>query len=187
MPFKDPIKRKEYQKKYRLDSKERKKQYDREYYYLHKEKRKKIATEWIKNNPEQYKIIVKRCYNKNKKSRIKRQVEYEKKRLKVDYAFKLKKRLRTRLRDALRGKAIKSKKTLELLGIPDFEFFLTWMESKFKEGMNWQNIRLWHIDHIIPCSHFDLTKPEEQAKCFHYTNLQPLWASENLSKGNRIS
>jgi hypothetical protein len=49
------------------------------------------------------------------------------------------------------------------------------------------NSKEYHIDHIIPCASFDLTKPEDQAKCFHYTNLQPLWASENLAKGSKIS
>jgi hypothetical protein len=43
-----------------------------------------------------------------------------------------------------------------------------------------------HIDHIRPCSSFDLTKPKEQVKCFHYTNTQPLWAKENLSKGAKL-
>jgi hypothetical protein len=49
--------------------------------------------------------------------------------------------------------------------------------------MNWQNYGQWHIDHIRPCASFDLKDPIEQAKCFNYTNLQPLWAKENLSKG----
>jgi len=61
------------------------------------------------------------------------------------------------------------------------------LEKQFKQGMTRQNHGKWHIDHIIPCVSFDLTKPEEQSKCFHYTNLQPLWASENLAKGSKIS
>jgi hypothetical protein len=47
--------------------------------------------------------------------------------------------------------------------------------------------RGWHVDHIVPCSAFDLTNIEEQKKCFHYTNLQPLWAKDNLSKGNKFT
>jgi hypothetical protein len=54
--------------------------------------------------------------------------------------------------------------------------------------MNWNKFNKGeiHIDHIIPCSSFDLTKSEEQRKCFHYTNTQPLWAKENLSKGAKL-
>ena len=51
--------------------------------------------------------------------------------------------------------------------------------------MSWENHGTWHIDHRVPCAKFDLTKKEEQEKCFHYTNLQPLWAKDNLSKGNK--
>jgi len=58
------------------------------------------------------------------------------------------------------------------------------IESQFDNKMTWQNhsFRGWHIDHIKPCASFDLTKPEEQKKCFHYTNLRPLWSSENSHK-----
>ena len=61
-----------------------------------------------------------------------------------------------------------------------------YIESKFKEGMTWENYGTWHLDHIYPCSKFDLTKEEEQRICFHYSNLQPLWASQNMSKSNEI-
>ena len=111
---------------------------------------------------------------------------YQKIKHKTDMNWFLKKRLRSRLYNVLIGKN-KSKSTMELLGVPNIDFFKTWIECKFKPGMTWENRHLWHIDHILPCSSFDLTKPEEQAKCFHYTNLQPLWASENLAKGSKIS
>jgi hypothetical protein len=61
------------------------------------------------------------------------------------------------------------------------------LESKFKLGMTWGNHGSWHIDHIIPCSHFDLTQLEEQKKCFHFSNLQPLWAIENIVKSNKLA
>ena len=63
-----------------------------------------------------------------------------------------------------------------------------YLEGKFQSGMTWENhgFRGWHIDHILPCSSFDFTKIEEQKKCFHYTNLQPLWAHENLTKAEKI-
>jgi HNH endonuclease. len=51
--------------------------------------------------------------------------------------------------------------------------------------MSWDNYGRdgWHIDHIRPCASFDLTDPEQQRQCFHYTNLQPLWAADNIRKG----
>ena len=53
--------------------------------------------------------------------------------------------------------------------------------------MSWKNHGLngWHIDHIKPVSKYNLLDPEEQKKCFHYTNLQPLWAIENIRKSNK--
>ena len=64
-------------------------------------------------------------------------------------------------------------------------FVKDYLASKFTEGMSWENHGAWHIDHRRPCCSFDLTNPEEQKKCFHYTNLQPLWAKDNLEKGGK--
>ncbi len=57
------------------------------------------------------------------------------------------------------------------------------LESLFVHGMTWENREDWHIDHKIPCAAFDLTKQKQQRQCFHYSNLQPLWKSDNLAKG----
>ena len=65
----------------------------------------------------------------------------------------------------------------------ELSFLKCYIEDKFTEGRSWENHGEWHIDHIKPCA-TDLTK-EEQEKCFHYTNLQPLWAWQNLMKGSR--
>ena len=51
--------------------------------------------------------------------------------------------------------------------------------------MNWNNYGEWHIDHIKPCSLFNLELEEEQLECFNYKNLQPLWAIDNIKKGNK--
>ena len=59
-----------------------------------------------------------------------------------------------------------------------------YLEAQFTDGMSWENRSEWHIDHVRPCASFDLTDPEQQRECFHYTNLQPLWAADNLSKSD---
>jgi len=58
------------------------------------------------------------------------------------------------------------------------------IETLWLDGMSWDNYGLhgWHVDHIIPCAVFELADPVEQKQCFHHTNLQPLWAEDNLAK-----
>jgi|ETNmetMinimDraft_2_1059921.scaffolds.fasta_scaffold54070_2 hypothetical protein len=94
--------------------------------------------------------------------------------------------LRRRLSDTIRKVgANKKASTMEILGC-SAEDFKNYLENKFREGMIWENYGTWHIDHFYPCDSFDLTKDEEQKRCFHYTNLQPLWAKENIKKSNKI-
>jgi hypothetical protein len=104
---------------------------------------------------------------------------------KNDPCYKIKRALRRRLNQALAGK-LNAQKTFKLLGC-DIDWVKAWLEVHFCPGMNWENYGCegWHIDHIRPCASFDLTDPEQQKKCFHWTNLQPLWAVENISKGGK--
>ena len=76
---------------------------------------------------------------------------------------------------------------LNLLGCT-IEEFIYYIESKFRPGMTWQNWSLygWHLDHIIPLSKFNWSDPLQYQKAFHYTNLQPLWAEENLRKHDNL-
>jgi len=95
-----------------------------------------------------------------------------------------------RARHNLRGKLWKALKrnqkagsTLQLLGcsLPEFRNYI---EGKFVDGMTWENYgKIWVFDHIIPCAAFDFRKPDDQRRCFHYTNIQPLFAMDNLRKG----
>ena len=75
---------------------------------------------------------------------------------------------------------------INLIGC-SIDFLKSYIESLFKEGMNWDNWTKdgWHLDHIIPCSSFDLSNEEERRKCFHYSNLRPLWARDNWEKGSK--
>ena len=127
----------------------------------------------------------KEYYQANKKQINKQTSDYKVARCKVDPEFKILKTLRTRLWHALKNqKADKKYRTKQLTGC-ELPFLKGFLEAKFTEGMSWENHGEWHLDHIKPCCSFDLKNDEEQNKCFHYTNLQPLWAVENLSKGGK--
>jgi hypothetical protein len=94
--------------------------------------------------------------------------------------------LRIRINQIVKGK-VKFGSAVRDLGC-SIEFFMGYMEAKFKEGMNWDNhgIRGWHIDHITPLCSFDLTDKKEFLNAVHYTNLQPLWWYENLNKSKTL-
>lgn len=74
---------------------------------------------------------------------------------------------------------------LRLLGCSIPHFFIH-IERQFREGMGWHNWGKWVIDHILPCSSFNFWIEENIRLCFHFSNLQPLWARENMTKGNKI-
>ena len=92
-------------------------------------------------------------------------------------------RLRRRLHKFAGGK--KSAPTMKLLGCT-IEQLQGHLEAQFIDGMCWNNRDEWDIDHILPCSNFDLRIAEQQRECFHYTNLQPLWKSDNRAKGSQL-
>jgi hypothetical protein len=96
--------------------------------------------------------------------------------------------LQRRILSVLRGYS-KSASTTALLGCSIEEFKLH-LESQFRPGMSWDNYGRgpdkWNIDHKIPCAMFDLESPVHQKRCFHFSNLQPLWAVENSSKRHRL-
>lgn len=98
--------------------------------------------------------------------------------------YNIKRRLRWRLRDTLKKmikNGVKYKSSLVLLGC-DMDFFKKHIEDKFYAGMSWDNMETWHLDHIKPCSKFDLTKLEDQKICFNFSNIQPLLKMDNLIK-----
>jgi hypothetical protein len=108
---------------------------------------------------------------------------YERKRYKEDINYMITKLLRCRFAEIIKSKkSIKFDSVLNFIGC-SVDYLREYLESKFKDGMTWENKGEWHIDHIKPCASFDITDIEEQKKCFHYTNLQPLWAKDNISKG----
>jgi hypothetical protein len=136
-------------------------------------------------NKEKYLEYSREYYIKNKVLHIERGRKYKLNKSRTDINFKLMSNLRSRVYSAIKGKS-KSKHTIELLGCSVEELKIH-LEKKFTKGMGWKNYGLygWHIDHIKPCSSFDLTDPEQQKLCFHYSNLQPLWAKDNIKKSNK--
>jgi len=167
----------ERKKKWSLKNKEKTKKYSATYRKKNIDKiRANCQTEKYKEHKKKYDKIYR---SNNKEHRNK----YLRDRRKTDFNFKLGYYLRTSLVDALKGKK-KSKSALKLLGCSTEECW-KYLESKFKIGMNRENHGKWHIDHIKPIAGFNLLEFKQQEKCFHYTNLQPLWAIDNLKKGAR--
>jgi hypothetical protein len=102
-----------------------------------------------------------------------------------DIEFQLMTLLRGRFKKIIRGER-STENCRRLVGCTLDELRVH-IESQFLPGMTWENRGLygWHIDHIRPCASFDLTDPAQRAQCFHYTNLQPLWAADNLAKSTK--
>lgn len=147
---------------------------------------KKKSAEYRTKNPEKAKRAIKNWHNENPTWKK----DYQQNRRKEDVNFRLSQNLRNRLSRVLRGK-IKGGSAVSDLGC-SVDKLLQHLEVLFKLGMSWDNyghkkgIKCWHIDHIIPLAAFDLTDREQFLAACHYTNLQPLWAEENMRKGAKI-
>ncbi len=155
-----------------------------------KAKNKKRNQEWRQKNPDKVKEYAIKHTNKWRKEN--REIYLEKKRkwnrhlYENNINYKLGTLLRTRIWSSLKKQGLKKKdSTMFLVGCSKEEL-IKHLESQFKDGMSWENWSLngWHIDHIRPCSSFDLSDPAQVKECFHYSNLQPLWAIENLKKSD---
>lgn len=164
------------------------------------EKEKNNTFKWRKNNPEKIKTLSKKYYyenkeriinqNKNyyytnKKVIIKKTIIREKIKMDSDPIFKLYKNVRGRIKKYLNSENItKRNKTFEIVGCSP-QFLKEHIEKQFTEGMSWELVgKHIHIDHIIPLS--SAKSDAEVYELCHYTNLQPLWAEDNLKKGSKI-
>jgi vacuolar-type H+-ATPase subunit E/Vma4 len=143
---------------------------------------------WRLTNVEKVKLGRKRHYVQNRQKVNAAISKYKKRRMQIDPAFKLRDRLCKRVQFALKrclagAKARKATGSMKLIGA-DIDWLMAWLEVQFKPGMTWENYgSVWHADHVQPCASFDLTDHQQQKLCFHWTNLQPLFAEENLAKG----
>ena len=169
-------------KEYRKNNKKLIKKRHKEWYEKNKKKVYLYHKSYRKNNEEKVKLWQKKYYEKYGREYTR---NYNREKCRQDYNFRLKNRIRTRIWDALSGR-IKKFSTKVLLDVPNLEFLWQHLEKQFQPGMTRENYGLWHVDHIIPCASFDFSDPEQQKKCFHYTNLQPLWAIDNMRKSNKI-
>jgi hypothetical protein len=152
---------------------------------------KKNKEEIIKKRKTYYKenkdkiLSVNKEYHKKNVNKIRvRKKNYTKQKRSSDIMFKLKETVRKRILNFIKTKNIKKNfKTFEIIGCTP-EFLIKHLEQQFSFGMSWENKSEWHIDHIIPLS--SAKNENELYKLCHYTNLQPLWAKENIKKSNKI-
>lgn len=184
----------------RRDCRDCQRQFFAQWYAKNKERARKRSRDYGKT--EHCKERRKRRYHEDSEYRAKRREqcrrskqkassrekdrEWKQKKRDTDPQYRLRSNLSRRIRDVLLGHT-KSASTMILIGCSTEEV-RAHIEQQWLPGMNWSNygVHGWHIDHIIPCAAFDLTRPDEQAKCFHYTNLQPLWALDNWRKSDWV-
>lgn len=171
-------------KEYKIKNKEHKKKVDRARYLRQREDKLVYQKKQRLNKPE----YMKEYRIKNKDKIRKSTNNWRQKKYYSDLSYRLRNILQKRIVANIRG-YYKSQSTIELLGC-SIEEFKTHLESQFHKDsrMNWETYgpKGWHIDHIIPCASFNLSDPEQQKICFHYTNMQPLWWDLNIAKSNKI-
>lgn len=128
-----------------------------------------------------------RVYEKYHDDRYRaKSAEYMRTKRRTDVNFAIAERLRARIKSASRNAGAKKSAGTMLLTGCSAEDLRKWLESQFVENMNWDNRSKWHIDHVIPCSVFNLSDSQQQAVAFHYTNLRPVWSTQNLQKSDKV-
>ena len=153
----------------------------------HPEVAKYVASKKYYADPKSHNEKCKRWRLNNKEKVNERMRQYMPRYYQKNPSARIADTLRSRMVNAINAQqAGKKASAVQDLGC-SIEFFMQYIEARFKDGMTWGNRGLygWHFDHIKPCASFDLTKKSEQKKCFHYTNYQPLWAEDNLVKSDK--
>ncbi len=189
MPYKDPEKRRAYHRRYsrgymqawRESNREEDSRRSRDYYNRNTEKCRATKRDYYVENRDQIKDKVIR-YQQNNREKIRAGQRLRMK----DPHRRIRQTLNVRIWRAINKRKF-GIRTMEMLGCSMNDFIL-YIESKFQVGMTWENYgSAWHVDHIMPCAIFDLTKPEHQRRCFHFSNLQPLFAVDNIRKSDTIT
>lgn len=168
-------------RRWRKENREKVRGFTQKWRENNREKSREIERAWRAANPDKTKAKTKR-YLKTKG------LKHLKSRRENDPWFANRQSLSLRTRMAIKAQGgSKTGSILQILGAP-IVVVRAHIQSQFKKGMTWKNWgrKGWHLDHIVPCAAFDLTNEEQRRKCFHYTNLRPLWAVENLLKSDQI-
>jgi hypothetical protein len=151
-------------------------------YYLRK---KEVINNYRERNKSKISAQNSRWHSKNRERVRERKREYNRRRYK-NPQNRIESSIRRRIGKLLRG-TLKPDHSEALLGC-SFEEFMNYIAAKFKPGMSMENYgRKWHIDHIMPCSAFDMRDEEQARRCFHFTNMRPMWAKANMRKGSKIT
>lgn len=158
--------------------------YMKEYYEKNKKRISEQKKQYRKKNKDKISEQKQNYYINNKEKINEYKRRWEKNKRDTDIFFKLKQSVRHRINTIFsRTNMVKSKSSYELIGM-DIVLLKKYLEEQFTVGMSWDNYGDWHIDHIIPLSSAKTEK--ELYKLCHYTNLQPLWAKDNIKKSNKI-
>ncbi len=153
-------------------------------YPANKDRELKNARAWQDKNPDRVRKIQSKWRRNNPEKTKKAQRDFRTRNC-TNPSFRLRRNLSIRISKAIAKNVKKCAKTAEILGC-SLDSFRMYLESLFQTGMSWENYgSVWHIDHIVPCAIFDLSKPSHQKRCFHFSNLQPLFAEENLLKSDK--
>jgi len=129
----------------------------------------------------------KKYYRNNREKVLKRTLENERARYRSDWAYAEARRIRCRTRDAFKRAGVcKPAATMKLVECTAQEF-RDHIASHFLDGMCWGNRRLWHVDHIFPLCAANLADPLEARAVCNWRNLRPLWRSDNISKGGKVT
>jgi len=156
-------------RRWRMKNPEKAIKKSRQYYWANPGKGREATANWRKSNPEKVKEQKKRAYERHK----------------ADPKFKLTAFMRKGIWKSLKGNKVQSWKDLVRYSTDDLKAHI---EKQFQPGMTWKNYGEWHIDHEIPVSAFNFSKPEHMdfKKCWALKNLQPLWAKDNCSKQDKL-
>jgi hypothetical protein len=181
-------KNRDYPKQYVEKNADKVLEYRKTHYENNKQKSLEYTRQWRRDNPEKYRNARKNYIESNREQVNQYHREWKLQKRNTDVHYKLRenmsRRIRYELNTLLKGK--KTKRTCEYLQC-DLDFLKVYLESKFEYGMNWKNYgKVWHIDHIVPCTTWDLPNTFDTFCCWNYRNLQPLWAFENHSKKDKF-